>query len=98
MQLKNNFMRQQRIRWRSADIQKKRAGGFQYAPNLLRPFAAPIQIRLSILGIGEFSVANAEIVRRRCNDKINTLIAEARHSFDAILSAKGESRHGQNLP
>src|SRR5205809_3260159 len=55
---------------------------------------APPQIGLSILRVGIFPVANAEIVRRRRHHQIDAFVRQAGHSFDAIFSAKIEPGHG----
>src|SRR5713101_7949998 len=44
VQLDCDFVRQHRIGWRGADIEKKRAPYFQDALKLGRPFSAPLQI------------------------------------------------------
>ena len=56
---------------------------------------APPQIGLSILRVGIFPVANAEIVRRRRHHQIDAFVRQSRHSFDAIFSAKIEPGHGE---
>ena len=63
-QLKNNFMRQHWVRWGRADVEEKRAARFENPANLRGPGCAPVQIRLSILPVEIFLVADAEIVRR----------------------------------
>jgi phage pi2 protein 07 len=88
-----NLMRQHRIRWRGADVKKKRSISSQQSSNLRRPSAAPIQIRLSILAVGKFAVPNSQIVGWRGHHKIDTFTSQTRHSLNAILLMKVESSH-----
>src|ERR1700745_2290257 len=92
-QLDYNFMRPHRIRWRRADVQKKRSVRSEKSSNLCCPLAAPSQIRLATLAVGIFSVADSQVVWRGGYHKINTFIWQTRHSLDAILPAKFELSH-----
>ncbi len=92
-QLYYNLMRQHRIRWRGANVKEKRSIPSQQSSNLRRPFAAPIQIRLSILAVDILPVANSQIVGWRGHDKIDTFISQTRHSLKAILLVKVETSH-----
>src|SRR5438270_13292936 len=78
-------MRQHRVRRRRTDVEKKRPTRFQNPFDLCGPFSTPAQIRWAILAVGKFTVANAEIVRRRGYDKIDTFIWKLRHSSDTIF-------------
>ena len=95
--LKNDFVRQHRIRRRGADVEKERAVRFESSPNLHGPRRAPFQIRLSILTIGIFAVSNAEIVGRRRDDKIHIFARETGHSFHTILETQIKFRHEYNV-
>jgi thiazole synthase len=61
--------------------------------DLCGPARAPFQIRLAILPIGIRSVSDAEIVRRRSNDKVNTRRGDLAHAGHAILEPQVESCH-----
>jgi len=65
--------------------------------DLHRPRRAPIQIRLSILPVGIFPISNAKVVGRRCDDKIDLSIWQARHAFDTILETQIKLGHRRKV-
>jgi len=96
-QLKNNFVRKHRVGRCCANVEEKGAGRFENATNLSPPSGAPIQIGLSILAVGIFSILNAEVVRRRRDDKIDRFLSQPGHRCDAILETQIEPDHGRKV-
>src|SRR5438477_3589076 len=69
-QLQHQLVWEHRIGWHRADVEKKGTVRFQQTRNLICPSLAPEQITSTICEIGKSRVANPEIVRGRCDDKI----------------------------
>jgi hypothetical protein len=83
-QAKDKLMRQQRIRGRCTEVEKERAVWFQQTPNLGGPLDTPIQITATLSPVGIPAISNAQVVRRRRDDKVDGGVRHFGHAFKAV--------------